>query len=394
MAMRSTFRATLRVAGAALLLGTTSVVVEARECPAAVVGTSDPATDVLNVQQAVDGCASVLLRGTFNFAAMSTGQPLRVISLRRSVNIIGQSDDQGNLPQIVGGTTPFLVDAPDAVVRIRGLRFIGPVSRAIHVGSALEAVVANCVIEAVEPVTMGDLNVAFGIVGGGGAFESPINRLVLIDNTIAGSSRPVEVGLILAPSSRPIGSIVIKRNEIRATAHGIDLRFVGGNAQISDNRITIDNSDRTGDTGLFVDGVRCWGAGACSILGNWIESHHPNSSGVRLQAAGGAIVEDNRIQITPPGGSTPGEQSSGVQLIENSKRNLVGRNRVGGAARTAFSINGPLPLNPADNVLVLNRHPGFAPSFADGEIGAGALRTVVVGESGSIADFGTGSVVR
>jgi hypothetical protein len=172
---------------------------------------------------------------------------------------------------------------------------------------------------------------------------------------------------------------------------------VGGNAQINHNRITIGNSDRTGDPGIpnqFVDGIRCLGAGACSIVGNRIESHHPNSSGVRLQAAAGAIVEDNSIEMTPPRGLTPGAQSSGVQLIEDSKRNLVGRNRVSGAARTAFSVSGPLESVPMDNVLVLNRHAGFAPSFVDTEIGEGAVRTVVVGESGSISDLGTGSVVR
>ena len=128
-----------------LALGAASVVVEARECPAVVVGTNDPATDVLNVQQAVDRCATVLLQGNFSFAGMSTGDPLRVITLGRSVTIVGQFDDQGHMPQIVGGQTPLLVDDPGAVVRIQGLRFVRPVSRAIHVGSAMEAVVANCV---------------------------------------------------------------------------------------------------------------------------------------------------------------------------------------------------------------------------------------------------------
>jgi hypothetical protein len=202
--------------------------------------------------------------------------------------------------------------------------------------------------------------------------------------------------IILQPSSRiAIGSIAIYRNNIRATAHGIDLRSVRGPAQINHNRITIDTSDRTGDAPFrFVDGIRCGGTGACSIVGNRIESHHQNSSGVRLQAAAGAIVEDNSIEMTPPRGLTPGAQSSGVQLIEDSKRNLVGRNRVSGAARTAFSVSGPLESVPTDNVLVLNRHPGFAPSFVDTEIGEGAVRTVVGGESGSISDLGTGSVVR
>jgi hypothetical protein len=370
-----------------LALGAMSVVVEARVCPAVVVGTNDPAIDVVNVQQAVDGCGRVLLRGKFSFVGMSTGDPLRVVSVRRSVSIVGQLDAQGHRPEVVGGTTPLLVDAPGAVVRISGLRFVSPVLRAIQVGSAMEAVVANCVIEAVEPVTIGDTR--FGIVSGG-QFESPINRLVVVDNTIAVSSEPVEVGIILAPSNdRAIGSITISRNKVHATVHGIDLRSVRGSAQINDNRITIDNSDRDGEPPTrFVEGIRCMRAGACSIVGNWIESHHPNSAGVRLQGTAGVIVENNSIRMKPPGGLTPGAQSSGVQLIEDSKRNLVGRNQVSGTARTAFSVSGP------DNVLVLNRHPVFAPSFVDSEIGEGALRTVVVGESGSISDLGTDSVVR
>jgi hypothetical protein len=80
-----------------------------------------------------------------------------------------------------------------------------------------------------------------------------------------------------------------------------------------------------------------------------------------------------------------------VQLIpdeKDSKRNLIGRNTVSGAARTAFSVSG------SDNVLVLNRHPEFTASFADLEIGEGALRTVVVNEKGSISDLGAGSVIR
>ena len=266
-----------------LALGAASVVVDARECPAVVVGTNDPATDVPNVQQAVDGCALVLLQGKFSFDGMSTGDPLRVVSVRRSVNIVGQFDDQGHMPQIVGGQTPLLVDDPGAVVRIRGLRFVRPVSRAIHVGSAMEAVVANCVIEAVEPAPN-----AFGIAVGG-VFESPINRLVVVDNTIADSNEPVEVGITLAPSSRvAIGSIAIYRNNIRATAHGIDLRDIRGNAQIKHNRIRIDNSDRTGDAPFrFVDGIRCWGPApaASSATGSKATTRTRPASGCRRPPA-------------------------------------------------------------------------------------------------------------
>ena len=370
-----------------LALGAMSVVVEASPCSVVIVGTNDAATDVQNVQQAVDGCANVVLQGKFRFVGMETGDPLRVVTVHESVNITGQPDNNGLMPQIVGGYAPLLVDAPGGVVRIKGLRFYRPVSRAIQVGSAQEAVVADCDIKAVEPVNAGDA--VFGIVVGG-ALDSPISQLTVVNNTIANSSKPFEVGVILAPSSVVIGSTAIARNEIHAKVHGIDLRDVGGSVQVNHNRITIANSDRSGDVDTFqsVDGIRCWGSDACKILGNQIESHHPNSSGVRLQQSSGAIVEDNTMQMTPPDGSILGANSSGVELIWDPARSLVGRNRVSGAARTAFSVSG------ADNVLVLNRHGGFAPSFADTEIGEGALRTVVVGEDGNLSDLGTGSVVR
>jgi hypothetical protein len=383
---------------AALVLGSMSVVVEALECPAVVVGTNNAAIDVSNVQQAVDECASVTLQGKFRFVGMTSGFPFRVVTVSRSVNITGQPNEQGQLPVIVGGETPILVDAPGAVVRIRGLRFIRPIARTIRIVTAMEVLVANCTIEALERKIVPPFTIGFGVVAEG-TFESPINRLIVVDNTIGDPGDPIEVGIILAPPSRglappnrAIGWSTISRNEIHATTHGVDLRDVSGNTQVHHNQITIANSDRTGDPGEFppqnVDGIRCLGAGACSVLSNGIESQHPNSSAIRLQRAAGAVVEDNNIQMVMPDGMEPGLQSSGVQLVEDSKRNLIGRNRVGGAARTAISVAG------VDNVFVFNRHAEFVPTFADTEIVEGSLRTVVVGETGSVSDLGAGSVLR
>ena len=147
-----------------LVLGSTSVVVEAGDCPAVVVGTNNPAIDVPHVQQAVDACAKVLLQGVLNFTGMETGDPpLRVIALRRSVTVAGRRDDQGRLPQIVGGNTPFMVDAPGAVVRIQALHFVGPVSRVIRVGAANTASVTNCVIQGVVPPATGGDTVAIAV---------------------------------------------------------------------------------------------------------------------------------------------------------------------------------------------------------------------------------------
>ena len=377
-----------------LALGATSGGINALQCPAVVVGTNNAAIDVPQVQEAVDGCSAVRLRGTFSFASTATDFPLRVVTVRTSVDIAGQYDDEGRLPQIRGGYTPILVDAPGSIVQIRALRFVNPVSHAVKVIAAMEAVVANCTIKGL----VADGALAFGIAVSGTP-ESSINRVKLVNNTISDPSMPVAVGIIIdARDRRAIASTTISSNEILATAHGVDLRSVGGIVKVNQNRITIANSDRSGDAGAvpqLVNGIRCWGTGACNIFINSISSEHPNSAGIRLQGSTGAIVENNRIQMSPPDGSTPGLQNSGVQLIESSKRNLVSRNQVSGAARTAYSVSGPSPdYIPADNVLVRNLHPDFASSFVDTEIAEGALRTVVVDESGSISDLGTASVVR
>src|SRR5262245_26617244 len=98
---------------AALALGSTAVAAEASSCETVIVGTNDPAIDVPAVQQAVDdGCAKLVLQGKFRFVGMESGDPLRVVTVRRSVSISGQIDGSGHLPQIVGGYVPILVDAP------------------------------------------------------------------------------------------------------------------------------------------------------------------------------------------------------------------------------------------------------------------------------------------
>jgi hypothetical protein len=85
------------------------------------------------------GAPAFCFGGKFNFAGMSIGDPPRVVSVRPSVSIVGQFDDHGRIPQIVGGTTPLLVDAPNAVVQISGLRFVRPVSRALNAETAQSA---------------------------------------------------------------------------------------------------------------------------------------------------------------------------------------------------------------------------------------------------------------
>ena len=376
--------------------GATSAIAEPHGCPAVVIGENDPASDVDSVQHAVDNCRHVFLQGTFNFTGMETGDPLSVVKISRPVNIVGVLDDRDQTPTIVGGQTPLSIDAPGAAVRITGLSFVSSVFRAILVTSADSVSIASCTVEGTVPIPFGALSLALGI---GVGTDSPgvVNRLTIVHNHIADPEAAVEIPILVAPVDGSIGKARICRNELRAKAHGIDLRDMGGSAQIDRNRITVVDSPRSGDAGppqRLVDGIRCQGVGAHSVHWNRIETLHPNSAGVRLEGATGAIVENNDIRMTPPAGTVPGTQSAGVQVTVDSSLNLVRRNTISGEARTALSVVGPLPDVPEDNKLVRNRHEGFVPSFVDVEIGEGALRTLIVNEEGTISDLGTGTIVK
>ena len=63
-----------------------------------VVGTGDPIQDAANVQTAVDAGGVVSLWGSFDFSGMETGSPLRVVTVRSSVDVVGIPDGDGALP--------------------------------------------------------------------------------------------------------------------------------------------------------------------------------------------------------------------------------------------------------------------------------------------------------
>ena len=382
---------------AAASLGSVGAFAAVPNCSVVVIGQNDPPTDVGNVQQAVDECDTVFLQGAFDFTDMESGEPSSVIRVVRSVKLIGLQDQLGQMPTIVGGQRPLLIDAPGEDVEIAGLSFVASIGRAIAVGSARSVFIADCTIEDTVQVTIGSQIVAFGITVGD-LPPTEIDSLSIVGNRIVDFDDPVEVSILVAPGGGSIGRAEISGNDARAIAHGIDLRDLGGNAKIEGNTVAVVDSLRSGDLEplpRLVDGIRCLGSGKCRVRGNWIESLHANSAGVRLQSAAGARVEENEVRMTPPAGSVPGSLSAGVQVLGASGLNVVLHNTITGAARSALAVVDPSADTPPEqNMLVGNEHEGFTASLADVEVGEGALRTVIVGEEGSISDLGTGTIVQ
>src|SRR5947207_7884041 len=111
-----------------------------------VIGTGDPNVDIPAVQAAVDQGGQVILKGRFSFDAPPTvpeapiigfngGTGMGTILVVKPVSISGALDDQRQLTTIVGGTTPFYVDASGASVAIQGLHFIHPKGGAVFVAA-------------------------------------------------------------------------------------------------------------------------------------------------------------------------------------------------------------------------------------------------------------------
>ncbi len=70
-----------------------------------------------------------------------------MVTLSKNVAISGSRDANGDLPTIQGGEWPFLVDALNARVSIRGLHFIHPRAGAVWVYASGGFAFIGCQIE-------------------------------------------------------------------------------------------------------------------------------------------------------------------------------------------------------------------------------------------------------
>jgi Right handed beta helix region len=358
-----------------------------------VVGTGDPAIDVPAVQAAVDGSGVVLLEGTFSFAS---GSPSPTITIRRDVRIEGIPDGQGQIPEILGGTQPFVIAAPGAEVAIEGLHFENSVGTAIWIQAGGDVSVANCVFEGVLPGLIGGRMVGIEI------FESfgPVGTVSIVGNDLkpGGSASNDANGIILLA---PTDTIEITDNRVaNTTAHGIDLRNIGGSALVTRNEVVTGLVGRGGGVGQFVDGIRCVGPGSYVIEHNSVDAGFENAAGIRLGGTTQAVIHANDVVLSMPDAAVPGAQSAGIQVQGSASRNAVVQNRIRGRGRAALSVihsdfaldKGTGSGNPVETSLFGNDEELFTATFASVEIGAGAMDTDIFGGGRTLSDLGTGTV--
>src|SRR5215831_14607086 len=188
----------------ALLLVNCSRNVLAAVQPVVVTGTGDAKRDVAAVQAAVDRGGQVVLVGHFSFDIPPT-KPVgaahgRMITVSKQVVISGNRDEHGEMPAIVGGFFPFLIDAPNSSVSIRGLRFVRPNGGAIWSYSVRGLMIANCQVEGVEPsAELGDY----------GGIPRPVAIAIFV-----GSNRSLPRADLAEQSENNSGGLSILNNDI------------------------------------------------------------------------------------------------------------------------------------------------------------------------------------
>jgi hypothetical protein len=291
---------------------------------------------------------------------------------------------------IHGGEIPFVVEAPGAEVRIKGLRFVRPKRSAIFADAVSGLAIEFCTVENVEPlppwwnstgVTIG-VGIHVATLLGLPSPERPgkpknvYGKVSIVNNEISVNGAAEEgIGIMIVSvgdSEKPV-EVDVSGNTIRnSTLKGIDVMEIGGQARIERNIVTTSVVYR-GPAGGFSSGIFCGRSGSYRIAYNLISMADPNGAGIRIRGApalGAAIkhatIADNDVTMSAPEGSVFGVRSAGIEIRGSAGGNVVQRNRIRGRARVVLSVAPDKNGYPAGNTFDQNDQENFMSPLADG----------------------------
>jgi len=372
----------------------------ARASSAAVVyPTGNASLDVANVQTAVDGGGSVLLKSVnaggvptaFNFGpADFTGSWVTVLS---DVDLEGETIASGAMTTVQGGWGPIEI-FNGANVTIAGIRFASPFYEAIFAFNAGSVRIVSDRIEHVvgQPVD-GFLRSAGGIEVGGGVDVTIADNV--IDDLDAEFSNGIE-------QYGALGRVEISRNRITAfNTDGIEATQYtsrpGQGTSIHDNYI------RTGvaryPRGAAGTPIEINGHGSYDVERNELVVDNPNGAAVfafgfeqfRFGPVTGATIRHNTIRLnTEPFGAV------GVAFLAEVSQAFVGQNQMFGVGFAALYTSGCAcePASSLDSDTFVGNDIGSLHSgFADVFFGTPTHHATLVGQSGTVVDLGTDDVI-
>ena len=352
--------------------------------------------DVLNVQAAVDGGGTILLKST-NSAGVPTPFEFGTgrVFLTQDVSINGETVN-GVMTTIHRGTQPFRsVFGLPVQSAIQGIHFDAPVSAAVFLGFSRGFQFRSNVVTDVVGAPFGGATkgqavwVTEGVVPGGVS-----GTIVIADNVVERVFADLSYGVAFAVLD---ASTEITRNVFR-DVKDTGILVVGGSQPIS----IVDNLILGGAPypGFFSVGngiVAGLGAGAIYIARNTVVCDNPFADGIVLEGVvnpalglpdevpASAIVENNDVTMH-------GSLFGGITIYGQLTSGLIANNKVAGDGGFAFGILPFFGDEVADGTVYSgNNISRFHATDADVFLDYTAQNTVFVGDSGTVVDLGAGN---
>ena len=361
--------------------------------------TGDASLDAANVQQAVDGGGTVLLKATntsgavtaFDFGPSSFAGSSVTITV--DVDLEGATTSSGAMTTIRGGFDP-IGGGNGASVTIAGLRFDHPFSDAIFLFEAGSVRIVRDRIEHVAGLPDGPgFTVASGIAVGGGS------DVTISDNVVDDVDAAFGTGIEQFGAR---GQVEIARNRVTGVnTTGIEttqyLTRPGQGTRIDDNYV------RPGPAryaiGSAGQGIEINGHGSFAVERNEVVCDNPNAIGIfgfgfeqfRFGPLVGPVIRHNTIRLnTEPLGAV------GVAFIGEVSEAFVAQNKMSGVGYAALFTLGcacePASVFDSDTFFA-NETGALRSGFADVFFDVPTRHATLVGRSGTVVDLGTDDVI-
>jgi hypothetical protein len=356
--------------------------------------------DVQNVQAAIDGGGTVILKATnatgqptaFNFGPPTTSGGHA--ELTTDVTIVGERVGQ-SMTTINGGFAPFL-DFEPVHSHIEGIDFEGPLDTPIALVSSTGAEIVGNVIRGIIPIPLlfGFTEVEGVFVSG---FDSPVTgRIKIANNLIEISAGDFVNGMQLDEVAADIEISGNTVNFLQSTGvvqtFGILALRCHGKVDIVNNTVTMGPGDPDAiPVGIIVGSHP---EARYTISGNNIMTNHPNADGmdvVGLGSFGGAThaarILNNHIVMHSLLSS-----SGGIALFGAVDNSIVSANTIEGTNANAIQILGLNGVRVADSNNALgNDVSRESPIVSDIFFGPFSTTNLVAGQCATYVDLGVGN---
>jgi hypothetical protein len=359
--------------------------------------------DVQNVQAAIDGGGTVILKATD-----TTGQPTAFnfgpptpsgghAELTTDVTIVGERVGQ-SMTTINGGFAPFL-DFEPVHSHIEGIDFEGPLDTPIALVSSTGAEIMGNVIRGIIPVPLffGFTEVEGVFVSG---FDSPVTgRIKIANNLIEISAGDFVNGMQFDEVAADVEISGNTVNFIQSTGVvqtlGILVLRSHGKVDIFNNTVTMG----PGDPDAFPVGIAVGShpEARYTISDNSIITNHPNADGMDVIGASffggpthGARIVNNHIVM-----HSLISTSGGIALFGAVDSSIASANTIEGTNGNAIQILGLSSARVADSNNALgNDVSQGSPIVSDIFLGPFSSNNLVAGQCATYTDQGIGNRVN